>query len=75
MLDHTHNMRIINDFSIEKKCMFIKVYDKCVIIKYRQDPTRLQKNLKIIRWYDRYIDYCCRKNEAFRQTTGLSNLY
>ena len=75
MIEHTHEMRIINDFSIEKKCMFIKIYDKCARIKNRSDLTVLQKRLKIIRWYDRYIDYCCRKNEAFRQSTGLSNLY
>ena len=75
MQDHLEEMRLINDLYIEKKTIFIKVYDKCLHIKHRTDLTPLQKNLKIIRWYDKFMDYCCRKNKTFRKTTGLTNLY
>ena len=65
---------LINKFSIHKKVVFIKVYDKCLKIS-KSSLNKSDKDRKIIRYYKRYMHYCYKQNKIFQEKFGIYNIF
>lgn len=67
-------METINEIELHKKVVLIKIYDFCLRIKNSRLPM-YQKNRKIQKWYNAYLNFCRKKNNEIRNIHQILNLY
>ena len=67
-------MNKINEYEFNKRVVLIKIYDFCLKIKNSRLPM-YQKNRKIQKWYNAYLNFCRKKNNEIRNIHQILNLY
>ena len=67
-------MNKINEYELNKRVVLIKIYDFCLKIKNSRLPM-YQKNRKIQKWYNAYLNFCRKKNNEIRNIHQILNLY